>query len=76
MGPWHLGPWFRPLAWLGAAGCLAMIVVGMQPPNERSVWLVGGMATLLAINWLGGERYRFPGPPHLAAIGSRISSSS
>jgi amino acid transporter len=71
MGPWHLGPWFRPLAWLGAAGCLAMIVIGMQPPNERSAWVVGGMAMLLAAIWLGGERYRFPGPPHLADIASR-----
>ena len=66
MGPWHLGRWFRPLCWVSVAGCLALIVIGMQPPNERSIWVVvGGMALLLALVWIGGERYRFPGPPHI-----------
>ena len=73
MGPWHLGRWFRPLAWLSVAGCLALIVIGMQPPNERSVWVVGGMAVVLALVWIGGERYRFPGPPHLLEIGMGVS---
>jgi amino acid transporter len=69
MGPWHLGPLFRPFAWLSALGCAILIGVGMQPPNERSVWVVGGMGALLTLVWLGGERYRFPGPPHLLEIG-------
>jgi amino acid transporter len=69
MGPWHLGRWFRPLAWLSAAGCLALIAIGLYPPNERSIWVVGGMALLLFLIWIGGERYRFPGPPHLVDIG-------
>ena len=73
MGPWHLGRWFRPLAWLSVAGCVALIGIGMQPPNERSVWVVGGMAVLLALVWIGGERYRFPGPPHLLEIGMGVS---
>lgn len=73
MGPWNLGPWFRPLAWLSAAGCLALAGIGMQPPNERSVWMVGGTALLLALVWIGGERYRFPGPPHLLEIGMGAS---
>ena len=42
MGPWDLGPWYRPLAILSVAGCVVLIVVGMQPPNQRSVWVVGG----------------------------------
>lgn len=71
MGPWNLGSWFRPLAWVSAAGCLAMIFIGMQPPNERSAWVVGGMAALLVLVWVGGERHRFPGPPHLTDIGPR-----
>jgi amino acid transporter len=69
MGPWHLGPWFRPLAWVSVAGCLALIFIGMQPPNERSLWVVGGTALLLWIVWVGGERSRFPGPPHLIELG-------
>ena len=49
MGPWNLGRWYRPLAWISAAGCIALIVIGMQPPNERSVWVVGGMSLLLGV---------------------------
>jgi amino acid transporter len=74
MGPWHLGPWFRPLAWLSACGCLALIVVGLHPPNDRSIWVVGGMALLLAVVWIGGERYRFPGPPHLIQLGIGVNT--
>ncbi len=25
MGPWNLGRWYRPLAWLSAGGCIALI---------------------------------------------------
>ena len=70
MGPWHLGAWFRPLAWASVAGCLALIAIGVQPPNERAIWVVGGMAVVLALVWIGGARSRFPGPPHLITIGS------
>jgi amino acid transporter len=65
MGPWRLGRWYRPMAWLSALGCGGLIVIGMQPPNERSLWVVGGMAVVLAVAWFAGERRRFPGPPVL-----------
>jgi amino acid transporter len=76
MGPWHLGAWYRPLAWLSVLGCVGLIIVGMQPPNERSVWVVGGMALGLGIVWIASERNRFPGPPNLTLIGALASSSS
>ena len=66
MGPWDLGRWYRPLAVLSVAGCAALIVIGMQPPNERSVWVVGGTALVLAAAWFGVARHRFPGPPQAA----------
>ncbi len=66
VGPWHLGRWYRPLAILSALGCVGLIAIGMQPPNERSVWVVLGAAGLLAVVWFGAERRRFPGPPHAA----------
>lgn len=69
MGPWDLGRWYRPLAWLSVAGCTGLIAIGMQPPNERSAWVVGGLALALAVAWFGGVRRRFPGPPP-AAIAS------
>jgi amino acid transporter len=63
MGPWNLGRWYRPLAVLSACGCAALILIGMQPPNERSTWVVGAFAMVLAAAWFGGVRHRFPGPP-------------
>jgi hypothetical protein len=42
----------------------------VQPPNERALWVVGGMAIVLRLVWIGGARSRFPGPPHLNAIGN------
>ena len=65
MGPWDLGRWFRPLACLSAIGCGGLIAIGMQPPNERSAWVVGALSLALAAAWFGFERKRFPGPPIL-----------
>jgi amino acid transporter len=63
MGPWNLGCWYRPLAVLSACGCAGLILIGMQPPNERSTWVVGAFAMVLAAAWFSGVRHRFPGPP-------------
>src|SRR5207245_1932398 len=38
MGPWHLGRWYRPLAAVSVLGCVALILIGMQPPNEKTAW--------------------------------------
>lgn len=62
-GPWRLGAWYRPLAALSVLGCVALIVIGMQPPNERAIWVVGGVCGLLAAGWWLGARRHFPGPP-------------
>jgi amino acid transporter len=63
MGPWQLGRWYRPLALLSVTGCLGLIVIGMQPPNEKAAYVVGGMALVLAAGWFSVARHRFPGPP-------------
>jgi amino acid transporter len=63
MGPWDLGRWYRPLAILSTVGCAGLIVVGMQSPNERSVWIVGGCAIALALGWCFFARHCFSGPP-------------
>jgi len=63
VGPWNLGRWYRPLAVLSVIGCLGLIAIGMQPPNERALWVVGGVALVLAAGWFGIARYHFPGPP-------------
>lgn len=63
MGPWHLGHWYRPLAALAVLGCVGLIIIGMQPPNQQAVWIVGGGALAMAATWFGWERHRFTGPP-------------
>jgi amino acid transporter len=66
MGPWHLGAWYRPLALLAVIGCVGLIVIGMQPPNQQAVWIVGGTVVLMAITWFSFERKRFKGPPPIS----------
>jgi amino acid transporter len=66
MGPWNLGRWYRPLAVLSVVGCLGLIAIGMQPPNERAFWVVGGAVLLLTVGWFATARHCFPGPPALA----------
>ena len=73
MGPWQIGRWYRPLAALSTLGCLALIVIGMQPPNEQAVYIVGGAVALLALSWFAFVRNRFQGPP--ATVLSKIGPS-
>jgi len=65
MGPWHLGIWFRPLAAIAVVGCVFLIVIGLQPPNQQAVWVVGSVVGLLLVIWFGFERRRFKGPPQV-----------
>ncbi len=67
MGPWDLGAWYRPLAAISVVGCLALIAIGMHPPNEKSIWIIGGVLLLMAIIWFAGVKDRFAGPPEALA---------
>jgi len=63
-GPFHLGPWSRPVAGLATLGGLLLIWVGIQPPNGKVLHLLLGLAAFLGLHWwLLGERQRFRGPP-------------
>jgi amino acid transporter len=73
MGPWHLGRWYRPLAIVATIGCGLLIVIGMQPPNDKNVWIVIGTTLLLGVAWFGWERRRFAGPPQGVMIQQRQS---
>lgn len=63
MGPWHLGAWYRPLAAISVLGCAGLLVIGVQPPNDRAVWIVGGVIVALFAGWWLHARAKFPGPP-------------
>jgi 4-amino-4-deoxy-L-arabinose transferase-like glycosyltransferase len=60
----QLGRLSKPFAVAAVTGALVLAYVGMQPPNQKVVYvLVGLLAVLLAI-WYGvGGRKSFAGPP-------------
>jgi amino acid transporter len=76
VGPWNLGAWYRPLAAVAVVGCVALIFIGMQPPNEKAAWIVGGALLLMALIWFGGARRRFAGPPEVLLLSSSSSRPS
>src|SRR5262249_7625205 len=47
VGPWQLGRWYPPLAVACVLGCAGLIVLGMQPPNQVVLWVVGATAIAL-----------------------------
>lgn len=63
MGPWTMGLWYRPAAVVSVFGCLGLIVIGMQPPNDKAVWVVAGSILILTLWWWLRARHVFPGPP-------------
>jgi amino acid transporter len=60
---WHVGRWYRPLAVAGVLGCLVLVGIGMQPPNEITAAVVAALLVVLVVLWLGYMRRHFPGPP-------------
>ena len=67
-GPFQLGRAFKPLAVLASLGCLFLLVIGVQPPNQQALPILLGSAAVMALIWFGSERRRFKGPP-----GGRLS---
>jgi amino acid transporter len=63
MGPWDLGRWYRPLAVVCVAGCVVLVLLGMQPPYQVAAWTVGGSVAVLALVWFLHQRNSFRGPP-------------
>ncbi len=67
MGPWDLGPWYRPLALVSVLGTGLLFAIGIQPPYEKVLPTTVGTALVLLVVWMVWERKRFPGPPRLDA---------
>ncbi len=64
MGPWSMGgKMYRAMAILSVLGCALILLVGVQPPNEKNLWTVPGALALTAIVWVAYERRHFRGPP-------------
>jgi amino acid transporter len=63
MGPWSLGRWYRPLGIAAVIGCLGLLLIGIQPPNEIAFPIVSGFVLALLAGWFAYARKHFPGPP-------------
>jgi amino acid transporter len=71
-GPFTLGAWSKPIAIAAVIGGAMLVWVGMQPPNEKVMYLALGLLLVLALWWwVLGERNRFQGPPVGQHIGER-----
>jgi len=64
MGPFRMpGSLFRFLALVSVMGVLALVWIGVQPPNEKALTVTVGTAVLLTAAWWLGVRKAFKGPP-------------
>jgi amino acid transporter len=62
-GPFNLGGASKLVSILAVIGCLILIAVGVQPPNEKVGYLILGMIVAGVVIWYAIERQRFAGPP-------------
>lgn len=62
-GPFNLGGASKLVAGLAIIGCVLLIVVGVQPPNEKVGYLLFWGVVVLTVIWWVVERNRFEGPP-------------
>jgi amino acid transporter len=73
-GPWNLGAAYQPLAFISVAGCLFLLVLGVQPPNQQALPILAGTLVLMGALWFTIEKRRFKGPPvDLGSSGSSVS---
>ena len=71
MGPWDMGASFRIVGVLAIIAILFIFGIGIQPPNDKALWVTLGMFALLIVGWFALERNRFTGPPTGEAIAKR-----
>jgi amino acid transporter len=63
-GPFHLGgPLYKSLGVVAVLGALALVWIGVQPPNGKALWVVLATSAILLVAWWAGIRTRFRGPP-------------
>lgn len=63
-GPFDLGGLSKPIGVLAVIGGGFLVIVGVQPPNEKVLYVTVGMLVVMLVFWfVFGERNRFKGPP-------------
>ncbi len=61
-GPWNLGSWSGPAAWISVAWIAFITVLFMLPPNHLTGYIFGATFGALALVFLARVRGRFRGP--------------
>ncbi len=63
-GPFDLGGLSKLIATLAVIGGAFLVFVGVQPPNEKVLYLTIAMLVVMDVFWfVFGEKKRFKGPP-------------
>jgi amino acid transporter len=63
-GPFRLGMLSKPFAVGAVIGALVLAYVGIQPPNQKVIYVIAGLLAILLAIWYGaGVRKSFAGPP-------------
>ncbi|MEQ1765882.1 MAG: amino acid permease [Methylotenera sp.] len=63
-GPFNLGTLSKPVAVLAVLGGGFLVFVGVQPPNEKVLYVTIAMLIVMGLFWyVFGESKRFKGPP-------------
>lgn len=71
MGPWDMGAKYRIVAVLCLIAMALIFIIGIQPPNDKALWITVGFLVLMAIIWFAFEKNRFQGPPQGVMIKQR-----
>ena len=65
-GPFNLGGLSKPVAVLAVLGGGFLVLVGIQPPNEKVLYVTIAMLVVMGLFWyVFGESKRFKGPPSI-----------
>lgn len=65
-GPFNLGGLSKLIAAIAVLGGAFLVFVGVQPPNEKVLYLTIVMLVVMAVFWfVFGESKRFKGPPSI-----------
>ena len=63
MGPWSIGGKYRLIAAVCVLWCAGLLYIGVQPPNDKALWITAGALGLTGLVWVAYERRNFVGPP-------------
>ena len=67
LGPFQLGIWFKPAAMVSVAGCAGLVAIGVQPPNDQALVVLGVLMVVLIACWFMVAAQTFKGPPTIGA---------